>query len=1091
MQKIIIFLIILVNVALATQGESISFGKQKHKTVVDWNCDSKQFNFTILAKGLRNSKQNKKMKKGEIKTVYGLVQDKQDMMLSDSICLIFDINNDGESFYALLVNNTGQFKMLKVNALDWQNTIKTEAKVVISEGNEKWSAKISIPLTDFNCKPGAGDIWRIGFARKTTEKGKDVYYKSTRTQFPLKYGETTKRLGWNSMPLPDHEYSFPAQKAFVRIKSLSRGACDSTALGENVVRFSIKNKLTKSIKLELKICDEQNNVLKKITKTALPEQITGLVEDYTVSSDMKAIDFQVKANSKVIYQSRYPVAKRIACRVYPTNGSFDRKKLIKFSPVISQGRGMTWSQLAGKNRGKRYAEIFGMPWYDGKFYELCRVEKLLPWMIEQRKVHKYNDIKEKIKYIRKAGTKISFTPECWESRAAYWKKLKVYGGYLGDLGDIAAYFESLRRGLKQYKDVNAAFFIGDELYGQMRKKTVHLFNLYKSKGLYPEIIKIDREVREKFGYGKYGIPGSQKDKNRFRWIALKRWANDFTDKFELKVINEVRKIDKNIPILSPDLLGDMTSADISRWQDKRFNIHLAQLNNHIRPNGVNGIAFCRIVNDLSKPQEFWGCTHTEGSGAKLTIEEMQQLYTHFFRNGLTGLHFWPLGGSKLWMSDTRFSRPKAFQYTLDTIKNTLGNRFSVPKKTKAAIYLSELSQMSIPAYWDWIGFIEPAFFMLNTKLNADIQFISDLSVARAYSKPEDYQLIVAPFVQFTNAKAGQKLLDAVKQGTTLLITDPQAFSFFPDGSVPERLRQQLFGTIIPVATAKQMKKCITLQRDFLKDSAELKLDVPPPTLWDMVGKSHTFKNVADGEILMRYSDGSPAAIVRKLGKGKIIITGFNIYQHTSNHPVNWKEVPAENIDLFKALLESCNIKYNITPVIKLPPMKQQAVKKAVCISANALDFRRTLPKQLYNIPCGITYSYLPFPDRKPDIKSSGWISATTGLLTDRLDVVLNNPKKQGHVAWKKSRKVELLINLAGIRTINELNLFIVGELPVAELLGSKEGRTFKLLQTKPASSSRPYVAKISFTNIPGKWKFLKLKLKSQKPLELIEFEVWQ
>ncbi len=1091
MRKIIMGLIVGISGIVATNGGNSSFGSKDYKTKITWDCDSKQFNFTIQANGSQAAKTTAEIKPGEVKTVYGLVQAEKAMTLNDSVCLLFDINNDGESFYALLVSSSGQYKMIRANALDWQTNYPTKAKVVVTNGQGKWSAQISIPLSDFNCQPGAGDIWQLGLARKTVHKGKPVYFRSGKAQFPLSYNSLTERLGWSQLPLPNIQFKFPAPQSPIKVTSFSRGACDSTTPGENIVRLAVNNQSAKPVKLELNIYDDARTKIKKITKIAYPKQITGLTVDYSVTLNMKAIKFQLKADGKTVYQSQYPVAERIASRVTPAEGSFDQAKLTNYSPTIKAADGMTWSQLAGENRGKRYAEIFGMPWHNGKFFELCTTEKLMPWMIEQRKIHKYNDIKDKIKNIRQAGTKISFTPQSWESRSAYWLKLKTYSGYLGDQGDIDEYFTSLRQGMKLYKDVIGAFFIGDEIYGQMRKKTVNLFALYKTKGLYPEIEKIDREIREKFGYGKYGIPTSQKDKNRFRWVALKRWANDFTDRFERKVIKEVRKIDKDLPIFSPDLLGDMTSADISRWQDGRFDVHLAQLNNHIRPNGVNGIAFCRLVNDLSKPQEFWGCTHTEGSGVKLTTTEMQQLYTHFFRNGVTGLHFWPLGGTKLWMTDTRISRPEAFKYILETIKNIRGNKLTPPAKTAAAIYVSELSQMSIPAYWDWIGFIEPAFYMLNIKLNADVQFISDLAVARGYAKPADYRLIVAPFIQFTNNKAGQLLLDAVKQGTTLLVTDPQAFSFMPNGTVPEKLRQQLFGKIIPVATAKQMHKATTLQTDFLQNSPKLKMAVPPPTLWNIVGKSYTFNQVANDEVLMRYADNSPAAIVRKLGKGKIIITGFNIYQHTSNHPVPWQEVPVANLDLFKALLKSCNISYGTPGVIKLPPLTQQPIKTMTCISGNALDFRRTLPKLLYNVPVNISYRYKPFPDSKADVKSSGWIAATKGLLTDRLKVVLDNNKKQSHVAWKRVKNIELTINLAGLRNIKQLNLFVMNEAPTAELWGSKDGNKFKPLQTQPANSSQVDVAKVSFNNIVGEWKFFKLKLKAQKPLELIELEVWE
>ena len=191
----------------------------------------------------------------------------------------------------------------------------------------------------------------------------------------------------------------------------------------------------------------------------------------------------------------------------------------------------------------------------------------------------------------------------------------------------------------------------------------------------------------------------------------------------------------------------------------------------------------------------------------MTRREMQDLYTLYFRNGMTGLHTWPLGGRKPWMVDGRFSRPEAWKYFLETTKNLhRGFKVKIPEKATMAIYLSELSQMSIPGYWDWGGFVEPAFCVLGPNLKADFQFISDFSVERGYFNPAGYRLIVAPFLQFTSKKSAQTLLDAVSNGTTLLISDPEAFSYLPDGTIPQDQRRLLFGELKVEPTSSQMQQ---------------------------------------------------------------------------------------------------------------------------------------------------------------------------------------------------------------------------------------------------------------------------------------------
>jgi hypothetical protein len=292
-----------------------------------------------------------------------------------------------------------------------------------------------------------------------------------------------------------------------------------------------------------------------------------------------------------------------------------------------------------------------------------------------------------------------------------------------------------------------------------------------------------------------------------------------------------------------------------------------------------------MIRDLARPKNLWGCTHLEDSAEKFSLEEMRVLFSYYVQNGLTGLHTWPLGGRRPWMLDSRISRPEVWNYFVDAAEY-LGNGARPPSesKPKTAIFVSELSQMSIPGYWDWVGFVEPAFTVLGAELKNDFQIISDLSVKRGLDSPSDFKLIVAPFLRIADATASKKLLAAVENGSTLLITDPDAFAFLPDGTKPNSIIKSFFGETIAAPTKRQMRTAISLNQAFLKD-ANLQMRVPPPTLMNLLGRSYSFKTAANAVPLMKYEDGSTAAVLIKRGKGEIIITGFNPYSLTSNQPV--------------------------------------------------------------------------------------------------------------------------------------------------------------------------------------------------------------
>jgi hypothetical protein len=1089
MQKLSIIALCCLGLVLSVNA--VQFGKKNSQTQIKWHYKNQAFHFNIQAAGLAIHQPKKT--DDEIKTSYGLILENEKYTAAkDSVCLAFDINNDGETFYNLLIDYEGNVKGIYTNILDWQEPWQVDLKATVKQQKGTWSATISIPASLFHCQPGTGDIWKIAFGRRFIDKGKIKYSFSEKDTFRLSYGPSLSRNGWKQLPLPNQKIILNQTKnKKFNVSCRTHGACDINSPQENIANFTI-NSAAQAVKNgTIEVLDDQNMVLIKLDIKCLPNQLNNFLIPYKLSATKK-VSFKIEIDNKSVYQATYPVRNRLACRVAVINNSkpfmVDKNKI---RPVPGYN-GMTWSQLEGNNRAAWFADNFGFPWKRGEWFERCSAEKLLPWMINTRKINHYNNTEKHIKEIRKHKTKIAITPQYWEYQKKQWLARNMYGGYMVDPVDYKNYFKQLNKSLTTYKGEVAAFFMRDESYMQARKRTVKLYEYHKKTGLYPFIETVNQEIKEKFGYGKYGIPLSTKDKNRFRWIALKRWAVDFNEKFEKKTIAAIRKINKNVPIMSPDLVGDMVSADISRWRDGRFDIYLTQLNNHRRANAFNGVVQCRIFKDLTQAKEIWGCTHIEDSAAKFSLEEMRLNLSYFVQNGMTGMHTWPLGGRKPWMLDSSVSRPEIWQYFVETAA-TLANGIKVPQPAapQIAIYLSELSQMSIPGYWDWVGFVEPAFVVLGPELKTNFKFISDLSVTRKLDNPQDYKLIIAPFLQFTNQESATQLLNAVKNGATLLISDPQAFSHLADGSVPVKIQQAFFGKTKITATAKQMATASNEQVDFLA-GINIKMTIPPPTLLKIVGKTYTFKTDDSAQVLMRYADKSPAAIIRKLGKGKVIVTGFNIYSLTSNQPASWNSVEAPTLQFFRALLKSNKVDEKIAIWnFKLPPAKRQSFKENICISNNSMEFRQAIPKTLLNADIGMLYTYSQFPDLKQDVKQQGWISVDNGKLTDRFEVMFKNRNKPNVVAWKQTRPVEITVDLRGKRDIAEVIIYVARQNPDVQLSGSQDGKTFTPVQKHRGNDTKTHVEKIALKDLSGQWNYLKIKISPKQALKLIEMEIWE
>ncbi len=612
---------------------------------------------------------------------------------------------------------------------------------------------------------------------------------------------------------------------------------------------------------------------------------------------------------------------------------------------------------------------------------------------------------------------------------------------------------------------------------------------------------MDKFVREKFGYGKYGIPHSPTDPNRHRWIALKRWNNDQVDRFEKEVVAAARATRPGVAVMSGDFLAPLTCGNLTRLRDGRFDVVLTQLPPHLRPNSQNGQALTRIFRDLARPKELWVCSHLEDSDSVWTRREAWQLNSQFFQNGMTGLYTWAKRGRKPYQPDVRLARPELWKQTMDML-DTLGEgwRVKLPEKAAAAILLSELSQMSIPGYSDWMGFLEGPYAFLGPVLGSDFEFISDLGIASGVFDPSAYKLIVTPFAQFAEPKVVESLAKAVEGGATLLVTDPEAFSYNPDGSDLAAQRKALFGNCVIKATIGQMKKCTSRSVDFLAGMDELSFKVPPvSTFHSLVGKSFTIKPDDASQVILTYGDGSPAGVVRKLGKGRVVLVGFNIYQHTGNQPPSWDGLNRSSGKFMGALVKSCGVRTNMPHWnIMLPKPKVAAddAGNGACLTGNAVVWRRTVPKLHQNAPVGVRYTFSRFPDAQGDSAAEGWIACEKGALTDRVRNTYEARKPaQAVVAWNTAQPITLKIDLGAARSVSRVKLWVGGAFTGCRLLGGNDPANMKPL-TSMTTDNPPTdgVAEIVLTPASDKpVRYLNVEIPERPQgalLRMIEMEVW-
>ncbi len=157
---------------------------------------------------------------------------------------------------------------------------------------------------------------------------------------------------------------------------------------------------------------------------------------------------------------------------------------------------------------------------------------------------------------------------------------------------------------------------------------------------YAEVIAADKEIKEKYGFGKYGMPESDTDADPFARIAHRRWVSDKLTELFRKTYEEVRKVNPDNVMLAPDFASGVPAADIEAWAPY-FDIFNAQCSS--APNPFVG-RFCvgcdtKVLADLSGKPVWMAVQNARPAshGYTVTPEYVREMYSQVFRNGGHGL----------------------------------------------------------------------------------------------------------------------------------------------------------------------------------------------------------------------------------------------------------------------------------------------------------------------------------------------------------------------------------------------------------------------------------------------------------------------
>ena len=277
--------------------------------------------------------------------------------------------------------------------------------------------------------------------------------------------------------------------------------------------------------------------------------------------------------------------------------------------------------------------------------------------------------------------------------------------FLIDPRNRAHYFDDLRSTLQKGRKYIWGIYTGDEFTEYNTDYALRLFWEYKDK--YPYINEINEQVKNQFGFGKYGMPESVNDDNPYRWIAFHKWINNYWLGWQKEVYDTVQQLAPEIKVISIDPVVGPGHRPIGFDRlAAYFDVATQQMYPPKDPNRQQFGFTTKMVSDLTgKPT--WTCTHVEYYPYSTTLEETRELMSEVMRNGGKGFHFWlkdEFGNNSPngFLYSTKWGFPERWRAIMEINKlNATMNEVAVPTDPDLAIFYSEDYYQSYAEKFMW------------------------------------------------------------------------------------------------------------------------------------------------------------------------------------------------------------------------------------------------------------------------------------------------------------------------------------------------------------------------------------------------------
>jgi len=1043
----------------------------------------------------------------------------------DRLEIYFDtLGCDSGPVQCFIMNCNGIFKRLIWRSVKILDGLQPKLEVGSGKGDNYWTIEMRVPLKEIGKESLVGEICKLNVERMHPHRG-------STTLAPSPPGKSACR------EMAAIYFAPAEQDKGLKLTSLSRGALstDGYLTGENRAEYAAENRSGRVFNLKLTV---ENIVQGKAEKTVSSDVVLAGENEraellYPVlGREGEQVRFAVldKDAGKMLYSNTYN-----AELVHPFYRVFRLKDPL-FEPLLDASAkkdprlngSILWQQPIYLTY---YANIYYTSLKYANEYSLEGVHRSVKdsgfhFMLGPSRSDMTN-----IPTVS-GGEWDCFAEIAAGARSNGWSTPVLYAPYgvigkseSGALGlnwkggfgftfdpiNARAFMDATGEIAKKYRNEMWAVCAGDEQCMQNYLKLIEeLKEDAKNDKAGPDspYRKINREVKEKYGFGKYGIPFNLDTNDPaypFSHCAYVRWLQDKLRPVNKALGERVKSMAPGMPVMSEDCMGGL-EEDISSFGEYA-QIATLQLCHPFSNQKQNWACRTKIVKDISGLDYITPCPHEAIDGYEdgaCDPEEIIELYSQLLRGGATGIHAWPaaMGGGAQLIPDAKsvlVGYPAAWKLLMAVGKQMKDLPPLKFPRLDSVIHLSETSsQQCRDTRYPWNALVryENLFTHIGVVARGWFKFTSDSRVKSGKDKLDDYKVVYLPDVKYAEPELIEKLTDYCRNGGTLVCLDPDAFEYGLSGDSLTSYREKLFGVKINGQTAAAR---MDVQLGGLKTNLPV-MDVNVANL-EIQDK--------DTEIVGRFDNGKPAIVRKKIGKGHALFFAYL--------PVNDATVQNEEYRSFWTALHKelgCSTGHEIWR-FKLPMPDVGEINPIIptnrCLTGNYGYWHKYVlcaGGPMVNLPVEGIYAIRFGADpRGPAVVGEG-------KLTDRLKGVkhartLGACGSKDRLAtaaevaewieiFKGKKPVEVVFSFTKACLAENVNLWFSGELNGIEVYAGKDGKNWEKVGDfgEAIKTGEFEVRKLALALNPQKEpvKHLKLVFKERKSddgiLKLAEVEIW-